>query len=90
MTISINILYGSSYVTDDDIDRARAAALQFLEAAGYEPAEAYRVFCAEWAWLESDEAADQGRCQDYEYMWEPESVAWIEAERIAEIGRAHV
>ena len=71
-------------VTDDDRYRAQAAAEASLAAAGWTAEAAYAAFVAEWAYLETDEAIDAGRFQDYDDMREPGSLAWIDAEKAAD------
>lgn len=83
--ISINILYGAAECDADDIDRAKAAALAVLDSKGFAPATAYAAFQAEWAYLETDAAIDAGLCQDYDCLRDEQSVAWVEAERAADI-----
>ncbi len=82
--ISINVIYGAGYVDDDDRDRAKAAALAVLEAEGFSPAEAFAAFVTEWAYLESEEAAEAGRCQDYADLRDPKAIAWADAEAAAD------
>jgi hypothetical protein len=83
--ISVNVILGNAYVDDDDRDRARAAALAVLEAQGFTATGAFSAFVAEWAYLETQEAIDEGRCQTYDDMLIPASLAWIEAERAANL-----
>jgi hypothetical protein len=82
--ISINVVHGTSYVQDDDRERAEAAALAVLEAAGVTPAAAYADFVRQWQWLATDEAEAQGKYQDYDDLTGLAAI-WIEAEKKADI-----
>ena len=84
MTIYINIVYRAQFVTGDDRERARTAALRVLEDAGYKPSEAYSVYQAELAWLGTEEASALGRWQGHHHLKDPRSRAWVLAHEAAD------
>lgn len=80
--LSINILHGN--VKADDRERAQAAAAAFLAERNVTPSAAEAEFQRQWAWLETDEAAAQGKSQDYVCL-EGLAAEWVEAEAAANI-----
>ena len=70
--ISINILYGGAYVSDDDCMRAKRAAMAVIAAAGTTVDTAFAEFCRQWeqfddydkltglarVWIDAEQAAD--------------------------------
>jgi len=70
--ISLEISYGTSQVDDDDRDRAEAAALAVISAAGATPKAAYAEFIRQ-----------MGELDDYEALTGLARV-WTEAEAAAD------
>ena len=54
-TYSISIQYQGHEVTDDDVWRAKCAALDCLEKAGVAPAAACEAYGAQWARLDNED-----------------------------------
>lgn len=77
--VSINVIIGNSDVSEDDRDRAKAAALAVFAARGVTPVEAHAAFAREWDYLASYEAEENGLCQDYDSLRDPLSLAFIAA-----------
>ena len=82
--LTINILHGGSNVETDDRERAEAAALAVLKAAGTTDAEAYAEFLRQWSWLETDEAIEAGKCQCHGDLTGLAAI-WAEAEAAADL-----
>jgi hypothetical protein len=85
MSISLNILYGAASVTDEDRERAIAAAYFVLDQhgiTGYGVPDAAGEFRAQWQYL-GDEDADDDRVQDYGHLTGTAKI-WVEAEAAAD------
>jgi hypothetical protein len=83
--ISINVIDDRTHsVSEDDRERAEAAALVVLDRAGTTVAAAYAEFQRQWEWLGTEEAEAAGKCQDYDDLTGL-AATWIAAERAADI-----
>jgi hypothetical protein len=80
--ISVNMIVGRA--DSDDIDRARAAAVAELDAAGVSAGDAYAEFQRQWEYLGSDEAEAAGLAQDYDGLTGLAAI-WVRAEKAADI-----
>ena len=82
MSISLNIIYGAASVTDEDRERAIAAAYFVLDQHGITVPDAAGEFRAQWQYL-GDENAIDVRVQDYEHLTGAAKI-WVEAEAAAD------
>lgn len=77
--ITIDVIFGTSDVEQDDLDRAETAALAVIAASGSTVDQVRAEFVRQWAWLETDDAEEFGRCQDYKDL-DGLALVWVKAD----------
>ena len=75
--IHIEVTYGNRHVRESDLNRAEAAALQYLADHGETPLSAHTEFQRQWTALEDS-------CQDYSYLTGA-ALVWVDAGSAADV-----